>query len=178
MSSEIVIRAGEPGDQKYLFDTIRDTLLINSHYCKGLHPATLEALIEPVLATYQALVATPVDAPDQILGFLIYRDPETVAFIYVRSQLRSKPVDHAVKNGRRTGGGIARALLAKAGIARSKPGEARPPEISCAFMVTKMDGVYGQAFPALAESKGYRLRFRPYQPLEITARLHYGREVA
>lgn len=170
--AQITIRPAAPGDHRYITDTIRSTLLINSAFCKGLHPATLEALIEPVLGTYQTLVATPADDPDQVLGFIVFRDPETVAFVYVRSQFRSRMVAGA----KREGGGIARALLARAGIARGKPGDGKLPEISCAFMVTKMDGHFGQQFPALAESKGYRLRFRPYAPLEITARLHYGRD--
>jgi hypothetical protein len=164
----ISIRPAAQTDHRFIEDTMIATLRDNSAFCKGLHPATLSALVDPVLATYQILVATPADDSYTILGFLVYQDPETVAFVYVRSQFRSRD-----EGGARKGGGVARALLARAGIARGT-GAGRIPEISCAFMVTKLDGLRGQAFAAIAESKGYRLRFRPYLPLEATARVIYG----
>jgi hypothetical protein len=170
----IVIRESTRTDYRYLSDTIRTTLLLNSAFCKGLHPATLEAMIDPILGTYTTLVAVVPGDEDQILGFLTYRDPNTAAFLYVRSDFRSRR--NATPGGPRLGGGIARALLARAGIARATPGKGEVPEIACAFMVTKLDGSHGQgAFASIAESKGYRLRFRPYAPLEATARVMYGR---
>lgn len=192
----ISIRPAVQTDHRFIEDTMVATLRDNSAFCKGLHPATLSALVDPVLATYQILVATPEDAEDTILGFLVFQDHETVAFVYVRSQFRSAPrcaerdaggvrcglasrhdlghaFDHVKESGQdRVGGGVARALLARAGIVRGVGG--RSLEIACAFMVTKMDGLRGQAFGALADSKGLRLRFRPYAPLEATARALYG----
>src|SRR6185312_10000927 len=174
------------------------TLRDNSYFCKGVHPAVLSALVDPVLATYKTLVATPADDEDTILGFIVFQGPETCAFIYVRSQFRSKPrcevtdvtgvrcglaIGHEEPhefngakepNKSRVGGGVARALLVRAGTARAIRGNRNVPEISCAFMVHKLEGMKGQVFASLAESKGYRLRFRPYLPLEATARVIYG----
>lgn len=170
MATRIAIRPAYPSDLIFVQQAIEGTLRDNSAFCKGVHPATLATLIDPILAAWEVLVATPVDDPDTVIGFLVYRDPQTVAFVYVRSQFRSK-IDP--EDGKRKGGGIARALLAHAKIERGAPG-GFVPEIACAFMITKMDGHRGQAFPALAEAKGYRLRFRPYLPLEITARILHG----
>jgi len=157
----ISIRPAVQTDHRFIEDTMIATLRDNSAFCKGLHPATLSALVDPVLATYQTLVATPTEDSDTILGFLVYQDHETVAFMYVRMQFRRS--------------GVAKQLLARAGISRGGYGSnAQPSEIACAFMITKMDGLRGRAFAAIAESKGYRLRFRPYLPLEATARVIYG----
>lgn len=169
--AKIVIRPAVPSDLVFVEQTMEGTLRDNSAFCKGIHPATLSALIGPVLATYKVLVAVLPDEPDTIHGFIVYRDSTTVAFIYVRSFWRSK-IDP--ETGKRGGGGIARALLAHAKIARGAPGSTHYPEIACAFMVTKLDNERGKAFAALAETKGYRLRFRPYIPMEITARLQHG----
>lgn len=170
---QIEIRAAVPSDLEFVRLTMAATLRDNSAFCKGVHPATMASLIEPVLAVYQVAVATTVDDRDTVVGFIVYRDESTVAFLYVRSQFRSKRDPQNPR--RRIGGGIGRALLAHAQIARAALGSDYVPEIACAFMVTKIDGeIRGQAFGALAESKGYRLRFRPYLPLEITARVLHG----
>jgi ribosomal protein S18 acetylase RimI-like enzyme len=156
--SRIVIRPAYPSDLIWVKGVITATLRDNSAFCKGVHPATLDSLVNPVLATYQVLVAADTRDVDSVLGFIVYRDSTTVGFLYVRSQFRR--------------GGIGLALLKHAGIER---GTVEPlPEIACPFMVTRMDGLRGQAFGALAESKGYRLRFRPYLPMEIGARLQHG----
>lgn len=169
---QIEIRPAVPSDLEFVQQTMEATLRDNSAFCKGVHPATMAALIEPVLATYQVVVATTVDDRDTVVGFIVYRDESTVAFLYVRSQFRSKRDPQNPR--RRIGGGIGRALLAHAQIARAALGSDYVPEIACAFMITKMDDLRGQAFGALAEAKGYRLRFRPYLPLEITARVLHG----
>lgn len=213
MAASVTIRPAVRTDVKFVVDTMVQNLKENSVYCKGIHPATMAALVDPIVATYKILVATPADDADTLLGFLVYQDAETVAFVYVRSQFRSKsqchhqcerhgarceaadrhdgqhehqkPTAHRWDSGesssrgldltpRRVSGGIARAMLAHAGIARGGFGTNREPaEIACPFMVTKIDGQRGKAFAALAEEKGYHLRFRPYLPLEISARVLY-----
>lgn len=171
MPTSVAIRPAVRTDIKFVVDTMVQNLKENSVYCKGIHPATMAALVDPIVATYQILVATSAEDPDTILGFLVYRDANTVAFVYVRSWARSRFDE---KLGRRAGGGVARALLAHGGIARGGFGTNREAaEIACAFMVTKIDGMKGKAFPALAEEKGYRLRFRPYAGIDLTARTHY-----
>lgn len=186
MSASVTIRPAVRTDIKFVVDTMVQNLKENSVYCKGIHPATMAALVDPIIATYTIVVATAAEDPDTILGFLVYRDANTVAFVYVREWARSKFDE---KLGKRAGGGIARALLAHAGIARATndPCICRQrlngyhmvecprnvPEISCAFLVTKLDGKKGEQFAALAERKGYRLRFRPFLGLDITARTQY-----
>lgn len=187
MPTSINIRPAIPSDIKFVADAMVQNLRENSVYCKGIHPATMAALVDPIVATYKILVAESVDADDpQLLGFLVYQDSHTVAFVYVRNWARSK---YDVRVDRRVGGGVARALLAHAGIARAKfdepckcrnPGRhhdvecpRNPPEIACAFMVSKLDGSAGDAFAPLAERKGWKLRYRPYIPVDLTARVHY-----
>lgn len=172
MPTSVAIRPAVRTDIKFVVDTMVQNLKENSVYCKGIHPATMAALVDPIVATYTILVATSAEDPDTILGFLVYRDANTVAFVYVRSWARSQPDPQSP--GKRTGGGIARALMTHAGIARGGFGTRREAaEIACAFMTTKLDGSKGKAFAALVEEKGYRLRFRPYAGIDLTARTHY-----
>jgi hypothetical protein len=123
---------------------MRRTLVRSSAYANGLQPEVLNLLIEPILAAYTTIVATPEDDADSILGYLVHDGPRTVAFVYVKEGVRRK--------------GIATALASHAGVTRG--------EVVAPLIVTKMAGVGN--FPRFAESKGYTLRYRPYEPLRIT----------
>lgn len=158
MSTAVSLRAAVADDQKYLLSTMREVLLKQSAFYSGLHPATMSILLEPLLATYQTTVAVSTDDPSTIVGFIVYRDPNTVAFIYVRSQFRK----FSALNPK---GMIATALLKHAGIQKG--------EVFCALMVTKFNG---KNFAQFADERGYRVRFRPFSPLEISADLHYERK--
>lgn len=158
MSTAVSLRTAVADDQKYLLSTLREVLLKQSAYYQGLHPATMSILLEPLLATYQTVVAVSTDDPSTIVGFIVYRDPSTVAFLYVRSQFRK----FSALNPK---GGIATVLLRHAKVEKG--------EISCALMVTKFNK---QNFARLADEKGYRCRFRPFQGLEISAEVHYERK--
>lgn len=158
MSTAVSLRAAVADDQKYLLSTIREVLRKQSAYFAGIHPATMSILLEPLLATYQTVVAVATDDPSTIVGFIVYRDPSTVAFLCVRSQFRKG----SALNPK---GGIGAALLRHAKVEKG--------EISCALMVTKFDR---KNFARLADEKGYRLRFRPYQALDISAEAHYERK--
>lgn len=164
----ISLRPMESGDFAYVKSTIRGTLLSQSAYCKGLHPATIDVLLDPILAAYNTTLAVDSDDPSEAVGFVVYRDATDVAFVYVRAQFRKKK--------------IGRALLEHAGITwESEDGEGyvdlapakHLTEVICPLMVTNLTG---QNFPRLAERKGYRLRFRPYAPLEIAAETTFGRK--
>lgn len=147
MSAAISLRAAVPDDQNYLLSTTREVLLKESDFCAGIHPETMSVILQPILSTYEIIVAAASEDPSAIVGFIVYRDPRTVAFLYVRSQFRKM--------------GVGRALIDKAGIELG--------EIWCPLMVTR------QNFQRFAASKGYRARFRPYMPLEIVANLHFPR---
>lgn len=154
--ASIIIREGRPTDRSFLNDTIHKTLLESSAYFHHVSPQSVRLLLDPILATFKILVAAPETDPGTIIGYIVFESPTVVAFIYVRSQFRSE-----LKDGVRQGGGVARSLLQAAGVKKS--------EIECPLMVT---GLNHENFPLLASKKGYKLRFRPYMPLEIAAMLY------
>jgi GNAT superfamily N-acetyltransferase len=124
---------------------MRRTLVRNSAYATGLQPDVINVLVEPIMAIYTTLVATPHEDHDEILGYLTHDGPTTVGFIYVKEPLRQK--------------GIASALLDHAGI--------RKGEITAPLIVTKLPG--SGNFPKLCESHGYTVRFRPWMGLSMMA---------
>ena len=144
--AKIVIRDGEPADHPFVRDTIRKSLLDYSAYFYRLPHAIFGILLDPMLATQRLLVAMPVDSPADIIGFILFESPSVVSFVYVRNGMRR--------------GGVATALAGVAGIEKG--------EISTPFLTTK---VGSENFPRLAGSKGYKVRFRPYMPFEISATL-------
>ncbi len=147
MPALIAIRPFQPADRAFVLDSMRRTLVRNSAYATGLQPEVLNLVVEPVLASYQTLVATPEGDPDEILGYVITDGPSTVGFVYVKEALRQK--------------GVANALLKAAGV--------RKGEIVCPLIVTKLTGVGN--FPRFCEGKGFTLRFRPWMSLALMASL-------
>lgn len=133
---------------------MRRTLVRNSAYASGLQPEVINLIVEPVLATYQTLVATPHGDDDEILGYVLHDGPSTVGFIYVKEAIRQK--------------GIASALLSKAGIAKG--------EVVAPLIVTKLPGAGN--FPKLCEAHGYTVRFRPWMGLAMMAEMLSPREAA
>lgn len=147
MPALIGIRPFQIQDRAFVLDSMRRTLVRNSAYAAGLQPEVINLLVEPILATYRTLVATPHGDDDEILGYLTHDGPSIVGFIYVKEALRQK--------------GIATALLAHAGVAKG--------EIAAPLIVTKLPGAGN--FPKLAEAHGYTLRFRPWMGLAMMSRL-------
>ena len=147
MPALIAIRPFKPQDRAFVLDSMRRTLVRNSAYATGLQPEVLNLLVEPVLATYTTLVATPQGDPDEILGYVIHDGPHVVGFLYVKEALRRH--------------GIGSALLKAAGVEKG--------EVVAPLIVTKLPGAGN--FPKLAETKGYTLRFRPWMGLSQMARM-------
>jgi ribosomal protein S18 acetylase RimI-like enzyme len=151
--SKIVIRDGEPSDHPFVRDTIRMQLISASAYFARVSPQTFGVLIDPMIATHKLFIAQPVDSPADIVGFLLCEPPTDISFVYVRNEMRR--------------GGIATALLNVAGVTRG--------EVNTPFLTTKLDG---QNFPRLADSHGFKIRFRPFIPLEVSAMLYRAANVA
>lgn len=147
MPATIDIRRALPSDRPFVLDSMRRTLVRNSAYADGLHPGVIDLLIEPLLATFTTLVATPDGETDEILGYVVHDGPRTVGFLYVREAMRRK--------------GVARALLDKAGVGSG--------EVVAPLMVSKLAGVGN--FPRWAETKGYTVRFRPWMSLQLAAEI-------
>jgi len=147
MPALIGIRPFQPQDRAFVLDSMRRTLVRNSAYATGLQPEVLNLLVEPVLATYRTLVATPQGDPDEILGYIIHDGPHVVGFVYVKEALRQK--------------GIASALLKAAGVEKG--------ELVTPLLVTKLPGAGN--FPKLCETKGYTVRFRPWMVLAQMGRM-------
>ena len=147
MPALIAIRPFRPTDRAFVLDSMRRTLVRNSAYAAGLQPEVVNLLVEPVLATYTTLVATPQGDPEEILGYVIHDGPHVVGFVYVKEAIRQH--------------GIATALLKAAGIERG--------ELVTPLLVTKLPGAGN--FPKLCETKGYTVRFRPWMELSRMARM-------
>ena len=144
LTDGLMFRAGTEQDRAYIADSIRRTLR-GQPYSEGMSNEALSILIDPILATYRSLVLCPVADPASILAFLVYGTGNCVAWIQVRQEFRHK--------------GYARGLLGVAGIRRG--------QVRCSLLVHSWAG--NGNFPKWAESKGYKLRFRPWDVLEIMA---------
>lgn len=111
-----------------------------SAYASGVPAKVLIDLLDPLLITWTTTVA---EAPDGVLlGWICALAPGAVAWVFVKAgQFRRK--------------GLARALLAGAGIGKS---------IVTPFVPTKaLDD--GPSFHAFTKARGYTVHFRPYLPL-------------
>lgn len=152
--TKVSIRPASVADRPYLLATIRETLSRNSAYYQGLHPEAMNQLLEPVLATFDAAVATPTTDPDAILAFIVWRKSDgVVAFVYVRERLRRK--------------GFAKQLLRHAAIS--------PGPVDAVYNVTKVPGAGAEGgpgkLPDMARRAGFEIRWRPFIPLQLSADL-------
>ena len=139
----IAIRNATAGDLNYLRSNFANSFK-HSGYANGTSNEVLRTLLDPLLASWTTLIATPVDDSSVILAWLLFRDPTTVAWVHVRPEIRRK--------------GIAAQLLAHAGIVKG--------ELLTPFLPTKLEGAEG-SFSNLSKAHGYTLRYRPYLPLQI-----------
>jgi GNAT superfamily N-acetyltransferase len=148
---QFLYRPGKASDMPFMADCIRKGLQ-QSPYGNGISNDVLSKLIDPVLGSYRSLVAYPDGDVDGIVGFIVHDGPkgdfgsfaDTVAWLQVRKEFRRN--------------GIARELLYQANCIRGN--------VICPFLVQKWDG--GSNFSRACGDYGYRLRFRPWLPLEIT----------
>jgi hypothetical protein len=109
-----------------------------------------------LLSLWQVLIAAPAADPDFIIGWLLYRDANTVGWVHVRpGETRRK--------------GIARKLLDRAGIEKGI--------VTVPFLPTRLEDADG-SFSRLAQAAGYELRFRPYLPLMAALEVARAMEAA
>lgn len=137
------VRSATADDLNYLRSNFAQSYR-HSAYCGETSTDVLRTLLDPLLASWTTLIASPTGDPAFIVGWLLYRDPKAVGWIHVRPGVRRR--------------GIAGTLLQHAGITKG--------EISTPFMPSKLEGADG-SFLNIARSHGYELRWRPYQPLQV-----------
>jgi len=134
-------------DRTYILDSFLKGYGRNSSYTTGIPAQVIMSLIEPLLVLWNTDVA--LDESGHIVGWICWQEPNRIAWVNVKGDLRNH--------------GIGRALLEHAQIGQG--------EVLCPFMPTKF---HGQNFPRWAESKGYTLRFRPYLPMDAYQKVVNG----
>lgn len=144
MSTPIAIIPAQPEHHALILDSFWREYS-DCPLARGVPAAVLSGKMQTLLLSplWRALVATPEGDPGTVLGYLVWRDASTVGWLHTLRFWRGK--------------GVARALLAQAGVS--------PGVVSCAFLPPNM----AQA----ATARGWTLRFRPYLPdveMELTAR--------
>ena len=140
--AKFMIRPASQTDYHYLLANFVHSYR-HSAFASGVSNAVLRQLIEPLLSSWNCSIAAPLDQPEFIAAWLLYRDANTVGWIHVRPTLRNK--------------GLAAALLEQAGINRGR--------VVAAFLPTDLEGATG-SFVTVAKEHGYTIRFRPYLPLQ------------
>ncbi len=134
--TDISIRPGTEGEQRLAIDSFVHEYA-KAPAATGTPRGLLAALFVRLLQSWNFLVAVEPDA-DEVLGFIVY-DFQTgrVAWLQVKAPYRRR--------------GVGKALLESADICKGS--------LDVPFLP-------GRAFPKLAASKGYHLRFRPYLPIQ------------
>ena len=136
MSAEIGLRPMEPEDRGFVVKSFL-TSYGRSHYAAGVPGAVLVELLDPMLIVWPTTLAV---APDgELLGWVCGKDGN-LAWVFVKPDFRGR--------------GVARALLAHAGVGR---------QVTMPFAPTKGPG--GKSFAAYVRGKGLTVHFRPYLPL-------------
>jgi hypothetical protein len=102
--AEVLLRRAGPGDRPFILDSAWRSICEHPA-AEDVAPAQIGELLVPLLDRWTAMVASPADTPDAILGWLCYRDPSTVAWGFTKPWARCK--------------GVMAALAAHAGIGYS-----------------------------------------------------------
>jgi hypothetical protein len=138
------IRPGTEADRPYISDSIRRTLR-DQPWTKELSSDAISMLIDPLLAVSETMVACPVIDESSIVGFISFQRPSTVVWLQVRAPFRRR--------------GIGKVLVDKIGL--------QGANVRCPLMIGAWDG--SRSFQGFCAVRGYKLRFRPYDVLEILA---------
>ena len=141
MSARIALRPFCNADRHFVTDSFLKSFG-RSAYAEGLDGRQIIDLIEPLLITWDVLVAADPDEPEEMLGWLCSKGTNLVAWLYVKPTVRRK--------------GVGRALLSRAGIG---------PVVSAPFVPTKL---FDRPFLAEARARGFDTRFRPFLAMAAT----------
>lgn len=142
MAADIQIRAGRDDERPLVFQSfIREYR--RSPYAKDVPAEVLMVMLTRLLEAWGFTVAVEPEA-NEVLGFIIARAPNRVAWLQVKRPYRRH--------------GVARALVMAAGIER---GDVLTPF----FLPGKTDS--GVRIDHLASSHGYEIRFRPWMALHV-----------
>jgi GNAT superfamily N-acetyltransferase len=139
--AQIALRSGEKSDFPLILDAFWKSYSL-SHHAKGVPAHWLRRLMLPLLDSWQIVCAVAADDPDEVLGFVVYRDTRTIAWVHVKERYRRR--------------GVAAALLAFVGV--------RKGEVFTPFLATHLED--GASFPKIAHNLGYTVRFRPYLSMD------------
>lgn len=142
MSADIEIRAGRDDERPLVLQSfVREYR--RSPYAKDVPHNALAAMMTRLLDAWGFLVAVEPET-DEVLGFIVSRAPDCLAWLQVKRPYRRR--------------GVASALVACAGIC---PGRVLTPF----FMPGKLDS--GVRIDHLAQSHGCEIKFRPWMALHV-----------
>lgn len=135
MSTPIAIVPAAPEHHALILDSFWREYQ-ESPPAKGVPAAVLSGKMQALLVSpdWRTMVATPQDDSGTVLGYLVWRDAATVGWLHTLRFWRGK--------------GVARALLAQAGVS--------PGVVACPFLPPEV--------AKAAKERGWTLRFRPYLP--------------
>lgn len=111
---------------------------------KGIHKTFLSSMMSLLLASWTFLVAVEPET-DEILGFLVYQAPSSIAWIQTKLPYRKR--------------GVATALISHSGI---KPGNIDTPFLPGRTSIA-------DNFPRWLNDRGWRLCFRPWLPWKASS---------
>ena len=132
----IIIREYAAEDRSYILDSGWRSILDASPYAQGATPQQLSDALDRLLMKWHCRVACASGEASTIFGWIIYAVPNTVAWLYVRQDWRSR--------------GIARSLLDYARVSA--------PTKQLVFMPSHSTLLKWQAH-------GHAFRFRPHLAL-------------
>lgn len=142
--ASIHLRPLQESDRHWILDSYLKTYG-RSAYAEGVPGHLLIDLMEPLLIAWDVSVAVSADDPAEALGWIVYKAPDRVAWLFVKPVYRRS--------------GVAKALLYRSGVGKF---------VSAPFVPTRL---FGEPFQRVATARGYRVRFRPYLHLMPTVEL-------
>lgn len=149
MSAQVAIVPFAPTYRAFILDSFLRSFG-RSAYGEGVPARVLIDLLEPLLVGWDVSVAVSMEDHNEALGWVCARKPDAVAWLFVKPPYRRM--------------GLAKALLDHAGVGKL---------LSAPFVPTKL---FDRPFMAVAQERGYRVRFRPYLPLSAEHALQEAAE--
>jgi hypothetical protein len=137
MGAIISIRDYRLTDRKWVTDSFLHTFG-PSAYGEGYDAQFIIDLIDPLLITWNISVAVSEDDDNEVYGWICYKQPNQVAWIFTKGAFRKI--------------GVAKALLKHSGL---------DTNLRALFVATKSPD-RSMSFYDFMKAHGYTIRFRPY----------------